>query len=104
MKRPALLLVSLLAAAAGFVVHRALREPPPPPPPPAAAPAPAPEEDRARAEATLLSAGETALARGQLGAVALALDSIPANTVHAARRAALALALERERARDAGVR
>lgn len=104
MKRPALLLVTLLSAAAGFTVHRALRAPPPPRqgPAPAPSPAPSPEEDRARAEAMLLSAGETALERGQLGAVALALESVPADTVHAARRAALVQALQRSR--DGGLR
>lgn len=102
MRRPGLLLLALVAGLAGFYAQRAFRTSREPPPPPAAAPAPALEQDRARAEAALLTAGETALQRGQLGAVALALESVPADTVHAARRAALVDALQRSR--DAGLR
>ena len=61
------------------------------------------QSDQERAFEALLTAGERALAKGQLGAVKLALQSVPDDTAQRARKQALQKALENaERALDAG--
>ena len=88
--------VTLVFSAAGFYVHRALRAPLP-----SVAAEPVPDaSDAERGYDALLSAGEKALSKGQVGAAQLALQSVPETTRQAARRRALADALTRSA--DAG--
>jgi hypothetical protein len=85
---------TLAFGVAGFFAHRALRSPPAPPPAPMV-------DDRSRAEDVLLTAGERALAKGQVAAAQLAIESVPPGTLHAERRAALVRAVAA--AMDAGI-
>jgi hypothetical protein len=95
MKRFALVFLGTLAfGAAGFFAHRLTRSAPP-------APAPAPMvDDRSRAEDVLLTAGQRALAKGQVAGAQLAIESVPPGTAHAEKRAALVRAVAA--AMDAG--
>jgi hypothetical protein len=105
-----ILALAVLAAVAGAWVHRTMRTAEEKV---AVAPPPAPVDekaDRDRSHAILLTAGEQALAKGQIEAASLAVQSVPEDTAHSARRTSLQVEIARQRIerklsreRDAGV-
>lgn len=90
MKRAPLVALALAAAVAGVWANRTFRERPAAVDPAVTAAA----EDRERGFGVLLTGGEQALAKEQLGAAWLAHQAVPEDSKQAARRAALKAACE----------
>jgi hypothetical protein len=103
-KRGPLIALALAAAVAGVWANRTFRERPVVVDPAAAAAA----AEREAGYSVLLTGGEQALAKDQLGAAWLAYQAVPADTALAARREALKVACEqaaeRRLASDGGTR